>query len=133
MAELSEQPKIENPEILEIKERLEKIEAKLEKAKEVGEKEKLIKQEIKSYLQTLQQTPSFASAVQTRDEVEEIKKLSEPDQQIGALISLVFDKGLLEAISVARALDNPALLDEFHDTLVDRYYEILSEKKLLEF
>jgi hypothetical protein len=133
MAEFSEQPKIENPEILEIKERLEKIEAELEKAKEVGEKEKLIKQEIKSYLQTLQQTPSFASAVQTRDEVEEIKGLSEPDQQIGALISLVFDKGLLEAISVARALDNPALLDEFHDTLVDRYYEILIEKKLLEF
>lgn len=122
--------KIEYPEIQEFKERLERLEAKIEKEKTPIEKEKIIKQEIKQYLQELQKTPSFALPPITRDEIEEISKF-EPSQQVGCLISLVFEKGLTKAISLARALDNPAILDEFHDTLVDRYYEMLIEKKIL--
>lgn len=94
------------------------------------EKEKMVKQEIKSYLREIQQTPSFAAPPATRDEAKEIEKFP-PSQQVGALISLVFEKGLPEAISVARALENPALLDEFHDTLVDHYYKMLIEKGIL--
>lgn len=115
-----------------LKERLEKLERQLEKERVPEEKEKMVKQEIKNYLREIQQTPTFAPPPTTRDEAKEIAKF-EPDQQIGALISLVFEKGLTEAISVAQALDNPAILDEFHDTLVDRYYEILIEKKILKF
>jgi len=125
-------PAAEYPEIKELKQRLEKLEAQLKKERIPEEKEKMVKQEIKSYLQELQQTPAFAPPPATRDEAEEIAKF-EPDQQVGSLVSLVFEKGLLEAISVARALDNPAILDEFHDTLVDCYYEILLEKKILKF
>jgi hypothetical protein len=47
------------------------------------------------------------------------------------LISLVFEKGLKEAISVARHLQNPAILDEFHDTLVDQFYEKLVREKII--
>lgn len=122
--------KIRYPEIEEIKERLEKLEAKIEKEKVPAEKEKIIKQEIKNYLQELQQTPSFVLPATSRDNVEEISKF-EPSQQVGFLISLVFEKGLAKAIGVAQALNNPAILDEFHDTLVDRYYEMLIEKKIL--
>jgi hypothetical protein len=92
----------------------------------------MVKQEIKSYLRELQQTPAFASPPTTRDEAKEIAKF-EPSQQVGALVSLVFQKGLPQAISVVRALNNPAILDEFHDTLVDHYYKILLEKKILKF
>ena len=121
----------EYPEIAQLKARLEKLEAQLGKERIPQEKEKAVKQEIKSYLQELQQTPSFASPPAKRDEVEEIAQF-EPSQQIGSLISLVFEKGQLpKAISIARALDNPAILDEFHDTLVDRYYEILTKKGIL--
>ncbi len=121
---------LEHPEILELKERLERLEAQLEKEGELEKKEKIIKQEIKNYLQELQQTPKFAPPIATRDEAKEISKF-EPDQQVGVLISLVFEKGLEKALSVARALDNPAILDEFHDTLVDHYYETLIAKKML--
>jgi hypothetical protein len=65
-----------------------------------------------------------------RDEAKEIKKFP-TTQQVGTLISLVFEKGLPYAISVANALQNPAILDEFHDTLVDCYYNILLEKGIL--
>jgi len=49
------------------------------------------------------------------------------------LVTLVSEKGLNEAISVALALDNPAILDEFHDTLVDHYYQVLVEKEIVKF
>lgn len=125
-----EAPKIEYPEIKELKERIEKLEVQIEKKRMSEEKEKMVKQEIKSYLQELQQTPSFAPLPTSRDEADEIAKF-EPSQQVGSLISLVFEKGLAEAVSVARALDNPSILDEFHDTLVDQYYQLLIEKKIL--
>lgn len=120
----------EYPEIQELKERIEKIEAQLEKERVPEKRERIVKGKIKEYLRGLQKTPSFAPPPSTRDEAEEIKKL-EPDQQVGALLSLVFEKGLYEAISVARKIGNPAILDEFHDTLVDRYYHMLIEKKIL--
>ncbi len=47
------------------------------------------------------------------------------------MVSLVFEKGLEEAISVAKGIDNPAILDEFHDILADRYYKELVEKKII--
>jgi hypothetical protein len=122
----------EYPEIEELKARLEKLERKVEKEKIPEEKEKMVKQEIKSYLKELQQTPKFALPPTTRDEAKEIAKF-EPSQQIGALVSLAFEKGLSQAIAVALALNNPAILDEFHDTLIDRYYEMLVEKKLIPF
>ena len=50
---------------------------------------------------------------------------------MGALVSLVFEKGLDAAVSVAKQLENPAILDEFHDILADRYYKELVEKKII--
>jgi glutamyl-tRNA reductase len=125
-------PKVEIPEIKELKERIEKIEAELKKEKAPEEREKIVKQEIKTYLRKVQKMPSFAPPRVVRDEAKEIAKFPST-QQVGALVSLVFEKGLREAISVAKALDNPAILDEFHDILVDRYYEILIEKGILKF
>ena len=118
------------PEIEALRERVEKLEAQLKKEKIPEEKEKIVKQEIKSYLRELQQMPSTAAPLATRDEANEIKKFP-ASQQVGVLISLVFEKGLPQAISVARALNNPAILDEFHDILIDRYYKILIEKEIL--
>lgn len=117
-------------EIKILKERLEKLESQLSRETVPIEKEKAVKQEIKSYLQELQQMPSFAPSAKTHDEAKEISEF-EPNQQVGALVSLVFQKGLSKAIAVARDIDNPAILDEFHDTLVDHYYQQLVEQKIV--
>ena len=106
------------------------MEKKLEKETVPEKKEQIVKEEIKNYLKQLQKIPSTVSPIFLRDEAKEIIKFPKA-QQVGALISLVFEKGLKEAISVAKALNNPAILDEFHDTLVDRYYEQLIKKKIL--
>lgn len=121
----------ELPEVEELKKRIEKLESQLKKERVISEeKEKVFKEEIKSHIREVQQTPVFAPPTATRDEADEISKF-EPSQQVGALLNLVFEKGLPQALSVAKALNNPAILDEFHDILVDRYYEMLIEKKIV--
>jgi len=124
---------IPSPEIEALRERVEQLESQLKKEQppvSPEAEEKAVKQEIKSYLQELQQIPATAAPLATRDEADEIKRFP-LSQQIGVLISLVFEKGLEEAISVAKELNNPAILDEFHDILADRYYKELVEKKII--
>lgn len=121
----------ERLEIKDLKTKIEKLESQLKKeqAPAEQEKEKVIKDEIEAHLQELQQTPSFAASTSTRDEADEIAEFP-LDQQVGALISLAFDKGTKKAISVARGLNNPAVLDEFHNILINRYYNELINKKI---
>lgn len=49
------------------------------------------------------------------------------EKQIKLLTDLAFEKGVVHAIEVAKRLDNPYLLDEFHDALVDELYNKLIE------
>jgi hypothetical protein len=116
-----------------LEKRIEQLEVQLKKEQPAispEKEEKIVKQKVKSYLRKLQKTPTTAAPLATRDEAKEIKKFP-ASQQVGALISLVFEKGIEEAISVAKGIDNPAVLDEFHDILVDRYYKNLIEKKII--
>jgi hypothetical protein len=52
--------------------------------------------------------------------------------KVQELISLVFDKNLEEGIKEAVKSDNPALIDAFHDILVDELYSQLVEKKKID-
>jgi alanyl-tRNA synthetase len=125
-------PKIEIPkrELEELKKRIERLEIQLEKEKSKEEKERLVKEKIREYIYEVQKTPSFAPPSKVRDEAKEIEKFSRPEQ-VGALISLALEKGILYAVSVAKNLKNPAILDEFHDVLVDKYFQILIEKRVI--
>lgn len=125
-----EVPRVGQPDIEQLREKVEQLEAQLKKERVPEEREKIVKQEIDKYLTKMQKMPTFAAPKVVRDEAKEIKNFPST-QQVGALISLVFDKGLQEAISVAKAINNPAILDEFHDILIDRYYQILIEKGIL--
>jgi len=119
----------EMPGTEQVREKVESVEKRLKELTPESREER-IKREIKAYLNELQQMPPSSLPVVARDEAKEISKLP-ANQQVGTLISLVFEKGLIEAVSVAKALDNPAVLDEFHDLLVDRYYEELIKRKIL--
>lgn len=65
---------------------------------------------------------------------EETAKLKgvEKDQQLKALVDLAFLKGVAYASDVARNLDNPYLMDEFHDTLIDEFRQKLVDSGKLE-
>ncbi|MFH1780716.1 MAG: hypothetical protein ABH841_01830 [Candidatus Nealsonbacteria bacterium] len=117
-----------SPEVEALREKIGKVSEGQFQEKAPEEKEKIIKDEIKSYLHELQGVPAATAPLATRDEADEIKKFP-ANQQVGALVALAFEKSLGEAIRVARRLDNPAILDEFHDILIDRYYQALIQGK----
>lgn len=52
-------------------------------------------------------------------------------EQIEELVAFAFSKGIVEAVNVARRANNPHLLDEFHDALVDRLYEYLIQEGVI--
>ena len=49
------------------------------------------------------------------------------ERQIKLLTDLAFEKGVAHAVEVVKKMDNPYLLDEFHDALVDELYKKLIE------
>lgn len=125
------QPKIPEYDLKTLRERIEKVSSRPETEMTPEKRKEAIKETISNYFRELSKTPPTAPPVQTRDEAEEIEKFSKPEQ-VGALIALVFDKGLKYAIEVAKNLHNPAILDEFHDVLVERYYQILVESDVIQ-
>jgi len=119
-------------EITELRKRIAELESKARMGEGIvneTEQKQEVRREIKKYLEEAQRTSSSAP-IATRDEIREIQRM-EPNQQIGALVSLAFEKDLKTAIQVAKDTDNPAILDEFHDTLVDHYYRALLNKGIL--
>jgi len=64
----------------------------------------------------------------------DVKKFSSIDksQQLQGLVNLAFEKGAAHATEVVKSLDNPYLLDEFHDILVDKFREELIKRGKLE-
>jgi len=76
----------------------------------------------------------LVSAPQSAQIQADAAKLSgiEKDQQIKSLVDLAFAKGVAHATEVVRNLDNPYLLDEFHDVLIDEFRQKLVDEKKLE-
>ncbi|MBU4285033.1 hypothetical protein KKF60_00330 [Patescibacteria group bacterium] len=90
------------------------------------EKQKeILKEAISERITTAQPVISQQQvAAQTAQKLKDQPK----DRQIQLLIEMAFEKGIVEAVEVAKNLDNPYLLDEFHDALVDEFYKKLVEQ-----
>ena len=58
--------------------------------------------------------------------------LLELKEKVQELVNLVFNKGLDDGVKEAARSNNPALIDAFHDVLVDELYNVLVERKKLE-
>jgi len=69
--------------------------------------------------------PSIIAPVQPTDN-------SKDEGQVKVLREIAFEKGLDIAIEEAKKLNNPHILDEFHDDLVDKFYQKLVEAGKLE-
>ncbi|MBI3335661.1 MAG: hypothetical protein HY001_04140 [Candidatus Portnoybacteria bacterium] len=95
---------------------------------ELSEKEKELKEKIVEEAKT-------PPPPQVKDDFSKTVSdlLSLDDQaQLGELVKLVFTKDARFAIKVARAMQNPLVLDTFHDLLArdEMYYKLLKEKRL---
>ena len=132
-----------------LREKKRELEAKEELAPSgvEGEKE-LLKKAVKEHIERARETPP-APPVSSLPNAQPLPSLtpSEPSQwqpvddplagldhreQIEELASIAFSKGIVEAVNVARRANNPHLLDEFHDALVDRLYDYLVQESIIE-
>lgn len=96
--------------------------------KEITKEEErdLLKEAMSEYLEKAQ-PPTPAQQKVVIQKVQQIK--TEPkERQIQLLTDLAFEKGIPHAIEVAKRLESPFLLDEFHDALIDELYNKLIEE-----
>ena len=102
----------------------------LENAPNPLEKETLVRQEIKKFIQNVQEnvSPTLQTSAPSLSQVQAL----EPNQKVGHLINLTLEKGLDHSIAIAKQLDDPALVDEFHDILVDNFYNELVKRGVIE-
>lgn len=62
-------------------------------------------------------------------------KTYESDRQVKALVEIAFERGVFDAVEIARRLDDAYLLDAFHDLLEDDeklHKELIEQGKLKE-
>jgi DNA-binding transcriptional MerR regulator len=105
---------------------------KVLESKEAGlspEKQKeILKDVVSEKIQAIQPSRVNQQAAQKIQELQEQPK----ERQIQILTEMAFEKGIVYAVEIAKNLDNPYLLDEFHDVLVDQLYNKLVEEGKLE-
>lgn len=88
-------------------------------------------QEKKAEISTgLLQAQAQAQKTQAATDADELKKLAEK-KQLEELIKIAAVKSPMEAVHIAERMDNPRLLDDLHDFLVDHYYDKLIEARKL--
>lgn len=90
----------------------------------VGEK---IKEHIPSYQPA--SPPSGSSGSPTKQQSDALS-YNDPQlaPQVQQLVNLVFEQGIGETLKTVQATKNPALIDAFHDFLVDEMYKVLVER-----
>jgi len=97
------------------------VEPTVELDKEEPQKEEVKKEEAAPV------TVPIPPSSRVRKQIKSLKSLDK-QSQIKSLCYLAFKKGLDFAVEVARGLNDPYVLDEFHDTLLDELRKELVEK-----
>ena len=72
--------------------------------------------------------PAFDYTAQAKQKADDLREKGH-HEQVEALVEIALTKGILVAVGVARHLDNPHLLDDFHDMFIDEYYEKLIQAR----
>jgi hypothetical protein len=119
-----------------IDEIIKEIEYKREEAKQKGveykpQHEKQIVREKVGEKLGKPSVPAQPAPVQLKPHVrEEERSYENPElrEHVSALIKIALEKNLEDAIQAVQKQGNPALLDAFHDALVDHFYEELVKR-----
>jgi len=125
-------PKNTEQEIAELERKLAEKKRELEEKREVKHEKEILKEVLKEKIEKPvppKATPITPSAVQ-KVVIKKAKQIKnqQKERQIKLLTDLAFEKGVIHATEVAKKLEDPYILDEFHDTLVDELYSYLVEQ-----
>ncbi len=121
-----ETPKI-HEEIVELEKKLAEKKKELAEKKEVEKPDKEIIKEVLKEKTEMPQAPKVKPTAVPSSVIKTTKRIKakSKERQVQLLTDLAFEKGVIHATGVAKGLDDPYILDEFHDTLVDELYDYL--------
>ena len=97
---------------------------------EVPHEKELLRQVVGEKIQ--QHAPSYQPAPQKQQDDQSSYNDSQLVDKIQELVNLAFNKSIDDAVRSVVQSGNPALIDAFHDVLVDKLYDTLIERKKLE-
>ena len=66
------------------------------------------------------------------DDARDVSLLSDIESQVTRLLDLAVQKGIPHAVDVARKMKSYYLLDRMHDDMVDKFYQGLIDKGVIE-
>ncbi len=122
-------------ELEKMRKELAKMEAKLVEAKgaiEQGAEKERVKASQAEGTVTKEMQSAFSAPVSAAPPVVPSAPAIDSQNQVNMLCEMAFQKGLDSAIKAAQQLNDPYILDEFHDALVDKFYQQLVEQKKIE-
>ena len=137
-------------EIVALEEILREKKRELEAKGERKEDKEILKEAVKEHIERARETPLRPASRDFAGQAPSLPPSAPPSQipsdkaqddplagldhrdQIEELAAIAFSKGIVEAVTIARRANNPHLLDEFHDALVDRLYEYLIQEGVIE-
>lgn len=114
-------------ELPKIEERLETRKKELPEGEGAKPEREILREVLREHAQELAKTgtPHLAPPPKLQQEL----KSMPIERQVIALVDVAFEKGLEQAIVIARSLNDPHLLDAFHDALVDHFFEELVQRR----
>ncbi len=100
---------------------------------EIKEEREIIKDVIKEAPRAPTSPPASQAGLSDEDAKKKASELEEKKHHeiIDELVGIAFSKNLVSALKVAESFKNPHIVDEFHDTLSDHYYQKLLDARKL--
>lgn len=136
-----EKPKQLREEIEALETILREKRQELEAKGESKEEKELLREAVKEHVERvteLRSVTDLSSVVTPSDQPQPPAKPQDDPlagldhrERIEELAAIAFSKGIVEAVNIARRANNPHLLDEFHDALVDRLYDYLVQEGII--
>lgn len=134
---MAENPNSIQQEITRLEQQLTEKRASLEQQsaetdKEVPHDKEILRQVVGEKIQ--EHAPAYTPQAQSQPHDDTAQSYADPNlkDKVQELVNLAFNKSLEEGIKEAAKLNNSALIDAFHDVLVDQLYDALLERKKLE-
>lgn len=100
---------------------------------EMKEEKEMVRDVIRETPSASTPPPQTKSSISDDDVKKSSAELTEKKHHeiVEELVRIAFTKDLASAFKIARQMNNPHLMDEFHDTLADKYYEKLQQARKL--
>ncbi len=110
----------------------EQMSPSLEPSKETETKSEKVEDRVSDVLTQVSGTTTPTDDGQIVRDAEAVSKQTDAESQVAELLQMASVKGVPYAVKVARKLGDYYILDKMHDELVEKFYEALKAKGMIE-